>query len=419
MFIYEHFTGGSLTDKPSLPSVFSEAYAMLSALLKDFSYNAGCEPTVMFDKKLASLIEPLAAKNIMKVSSVGEHERVFMSALSQADAALLVAPETEGILPKMTQLAEDEGNATLLGSSSGAVKFASDKEKAIELARSSGVAVPRSITTSADENEATVNSLARDIGYPVVIKPNDGAGCEGVLAAKDRQDIERALKIAGRGRSKRRLLVQEYVRGTDASVSMLSSMAGNALPLSLNRQTVELRTPEGEDSTYSGGYTPFEHPMKSETFDCARKIIEAIKGSKGYTGIDFVLTDEKPVFMEVNARITTSYAGLYRVMVADGREGIAPAIIDAAADNSLPSQIAFRGIACYSKFKFKADLKVDRDMVDVLSNLEYVESPPFPNMEGGNEGFLVNVGKSLDEALTLRSRNEKKFEQIALKLQRR
>jgi predicted ATP-grasp superfamily ATP-dependent carboligase len=418
VLVYEYITGGGFADNSAFPPVLSEAYAMVSALLKDFSYNAGCEAVVMFDKKLAEVVEPLAAEKIAEVSSSGELDKVFRSILSQVDAALVVAPETNGVLSRMTEVAEDEGTPVLLGSSSSAVKCVSNKEKAVEVARSVGVAVPRSMATSADEGEATVHSLARDIGYPVVIKPNDGAGCDGVLVANDRQDLCRALKIVGRERSNRGLLLQEYVRGTDASVSILSSKSGHAIPLSLNRQMVELRSPKDRSSTYEGGYTPFEHPLKSEIYDCARRIVEAVKGLRGYVGIDFVLTDEKPIFMEVNARITTSYVGLSRVLLTDGREGVAPAIIDAATNDSLPSRIAFRGLAYYSKFKLKADLKVDRDMIEVLSNLEYVESPPFPNSEGGREGFLVNVGKSLDVASILKSSNEKKFEQIALKLEK-
>jgi predicted ATP-grasp superfamily ATP-dependent carboligase len=386
-------------------------------MLKDFSYNAGCEVVTLMDRRLAGAIEPLAAKNIAKISSSSEFDRAFRSTLSQVDAALIVAPETNGILFKMTKTAEERG-PILLGSSSDAVRLVADKEQAAVLAKSLGIRVPASLSTSADAEESEVHGLAQDIGYPVVIKPKDGAGSEGVFAIKDRRDLGMALRNLGGGGSRRKLLIQEYVKGVDASVSVLSSKNGHTIPLSLNRQLVELRSPDNQSSTYEGGYTPFDHQLRDKTFDCACRIVEAVKGLKGYVGIDFVLTDEEPVFMEVNARITTSYAGLSRVLVTDGREGAASAIIDAATSDNLPSRITFKGLAYYSKFKLKADLKVDRDMIDVLSNLEYVESPPFPYPEGGREGFLVSVGRSLDEASFLKSRNEKKFEGIALKLEK-
>jgi predicted ATP-grasp superfamily ATP-dependent carboligase len=385
-------------------------------MLKDFSYNAGCEVVTLMDRRLAGVIEPLAAKSIAKISSSSEFDRVFESTLSQVDAALVVAPETNGILFKMTETAEEKG-PILLGSSSDAVKLVADKEKAVEIARSLGICVPAASVISTDAEESEVHGLVRDIGYPVVIKPKEGAGSEGIFVVRDRRDLGMALRNLGEGGARRRLLIQEYVKGVDASVSVLSSKNG-AMPLSLNRQLVELRSPDNQSSTYGGGYTPFDHHLRDKAFDCARRIAEAVKGLIGYVGIDFVLTDEEPVFMEVNARITTSYAGLSRVLVTDGREGVASAIIDAATSDNLPSRIAFKGLAYYSKFRLKADLKVDRDMIDVLSNLEYVESPPFPYPEGSREGFLVNVGRSLDEASFLKSRNEKKFERIALKLEK-
>lgn len=182
----------------------------------------------------------------------------------------------------------------------------------------------------------------------------------------------------------------------------------------MNRQLIELKPPK-EVSTYRGGYTPFHHPLEREAFDHSRRIIESVEGLKGYVGIDFVLTEEKPVFMEVNARITTSYAGLYRILRTDGRKGVANAIIDAAMNDKLPSYVELNGYACYSKFNMKPDIRINKDMIDVLSNLEYVESPPLPENEGGMEAFLTGEGNSLDEALAAKSRNEKKFDMIARK----
>jgi predicted ATP-grasp superfamily ATP-dependent carboligase len=418
VLIFEFVTGGGFAESNALPPVLSEAYAMLSTLLKDFSYNAGCEAVTILDKRLAEVIEPLAAGSIMKVSSNDELERSLRSVLRQVDAALVVAPETDGILSRITGIVEDEQNRALLGSSSDAVNHVSDKGKAIELARSLGIPVPQTSTTTTDESEAVLNELARDIGFPVVIKPNNGAGSEGIFVVEDRQDLSKALKIMTRESPKRRMLIQEYVKGVDASVSVLTSGGGHTMPLSLNRQFVEVKSPRDGLSSYEGGYTPFEHPLEARTFECARRLTEAVSGLKGYVGIDFVLTEDGPTFMEVNARITTSYTGLSRVLLTDGREGVASAIIDCVRGNSLPSRVTFKGLACYSKFKLSPDLRVDRDMIDVLSNLEYVESPPFSMRGGEREAFLVNVGESLDEARAVKSRNEKKFRQIAAKLEK-
>jgi hypothetical protein len=414
VLIYEYISGGGFADHPSLPAISSEAYAMLSALLKDFSYNANCETFTALDRRIAQSIEPTTTGKLARIASNDELETSLRSALSEVDAALVVAPETDGILSRMTGIVEEVGNVVLLGSSSNSVRRFSDKKNAIALAKSAGVSVPETISVSVDEGETEMYDTARKIGFPVIVKPQDGAGAEGVFLVSNRDDLDSTLKIARGEKLGKRLLMQEYVKGIDASVSALVSKNGVPLPLSMNRQLIELKPPS-EASTYRGGYTPFHHPLEREAFDNSCKIIESVKGLRGYVGIDFVLTEEKPVFMEVNARITTSYAGLYRILRTDSRKGVANAITDAAMNDKLPSHVELNGYASYSKFKMKPDIKINKDMIDVLSNLEYVESPPLPENEGGMEAFLTGEGNSLDEALAAKSRNEKKFDMIARK----
>jgi hypothetical protein len=389
-----------------------EGYAMLNALSKDFSRNSNWEVVTILDKRLADNVTDLSSKKTMVVSSKSETETAFNSALREADAALVVAPETGGTLLKLTNEVENIGSAALLGSSSRAVGSVSNKEKAIRLAKSVGIPVPETVGMSADEEEEAIFRAAKDLGFPVVIKPQDGAGCNGVHVLNNRQDLSRALKTFDRDRAGRELILQEFVRGIDASVSVIISKSRHAMPLSMNRQLIKLRTPP-EQSSYEGGYTPFDHQSKVEAMEYSRKIAESVEGLKGYVGMDFVLTVEKPVFIELNARITTSYAGLYRVLRTDRGKGAANAIIDATLNDELPSRTEVSGYAYYSRLPLKQDIRVNKDMIDVLSNLEYVESPPLLEEVGSQEAFLVSEGNSLEEASEAKLLNEKKFDKIA------
>jgi predicted ATP-grasp superfamily ATP-dependent carboligase len=143
--------------------------------------------------------------------------------------------------------------------------------------------------------------------------------------------------------------------------------------------------------------------------------VSAVPGLKGYVGVDLVLTEDNPVFIEVNARITTSYTGLHRVLRVQGRKGVANAIINAAINGDLPSHVEAKGYAYYAKFLLKPDIRINKEMIEVLSNLEYVESPPLSERGGTKEAFLVSEGNSLNEALEAKSRNEKKLDKIARK----
>jgi predicted ATP-grasp superfamily ATP-dependent carboligase len=414
VLIYEYVTGGGFIDCPALPRITSEAYAMLNSLVRDFSQNAGCEVATVMEKRLAKHFRPSFASRISEISSRSELDNTLKSAFKEVDATLIVAPETDGVLESVTRVAEESGCAVLLGPGSNAVQHVSKKDEAVQIARSVGVAVPETTCISVDEDPRLAFRLARDIGLPIVVKPQEGAGSEGVFVIKSYEDLVEALKKMRSGNAKRKVLLQQHVRGTDASVNVVSSKSGHVVPLAMNRQLVRLRPPS-EVSSYEGGCTPFHNSLEHETLNEACRIVESVKGLKGYVGIDFVLTEEKPVFMEINARITTSYAGLHRILRTDSRKGAANAIIDAVMKDKLPSQVELNGYICYSKIIMKPDVKINKDTTDVLSNLEYVLSPPFPDNGEITEAFLTGEGNSPDEAMAAKSRNEKKLDRIARK----
>jgi hypothetical protein len=413
--IYEYFSGGGLAEQSTFPAVVGEGYAMLNALSKDFSRNSNWEVMTILDKRIAENVTDTSAKKTIMVSSKSETETAFNSTLREVDAALIVAPETDGTLFRLTSILENTGSTTLLGSSSRAIESSSSKEKATRLAKSLGVPVPETVSISAGEEEEAIFSAARTIGFPVVIKPHNGAGCEGVYVLNNRQDLDRALKSLGGDRRRTELVLQEFVRGIDASVSMIISKSRHAMPLCMNRQLIKLKTPE-EPSSYEGGYTSFDHSTKNEALEYSRRMAESLEGLRGYVGMDFVLTEKKPVFIELNARITTSYAGLYRVLRIDGKKGVSNAIVRAALNDELPSHVEVSGYVYYSKLLLKPDIRVNKDMIDVLSNLEYVESPPLLEEVERQEAFLASEGKSLEEASEAKLRNEKKFDSIARRL---
>ena len=88
-----------------------------------------------------------------------------------------------------------------------------------------------------------------------------------------------------------------------------------AIPISLNKQYVELK---GDKGTYIGGKLPYESKYKQEAFEIATKAVEAIDGLKGFVGVDLLINaDEKDVYsvylLEINSRFTTPYVGLNEI----------------------------------------------------------------------------------------------------------
>ena len=122
------------------------------------------------------------------------------------------------------------------------------------------------------------------------------------------------------------LIVQRYVEGTAASVSLLAGQ-GCVMPLTVNAQHISASFRLG----YRGGRTPLEHPLAERAATAAVLACGAFPGLRGYVGVDLVLTDNEAIVIEVNPRLTTAYLGVRAVL-----EQNVAALTLAACDGTLP-----------------------------------------------------------------------------------
>lgn len=233
----------------------------------------------------------------------GDYEEALTALARRCGAAVLVAPETGGTLERLTARLEVAG-VRLLGSSSAGVSVAADKGECARRFAAAGLPAPRTLRVAPGGAE----EAARRLGYPVVLKPVRGAGGEGVALARAPRDLGAALaaaRAAPDASPDGELLVQEYVPGTAASVSLLVGRAGSRA-LSLNLQDVR----PGIPFACGGTEARFTHPRVAEAVVLARRAAALIPGLLGHVGVDLVLGEAGCTVVEVNARLTTSYAGL-------------------------------------------------------------------------------------------------------------
>ena len=151
----------------------------------------------------------------------------------------------------------------------------------------------------------------------LIAKPRFGVDCDDIKIIASKRDIDDLEEIYGEGS---RFIVQPYIEGDVCSVCLISD-GKEALPISLNKQIVEIDENGGE---YLGGYVPYEHPLKDKVFDYAKKACEYVPGLKGFIGIDFIIEDDYIYLLEINSRFTTSYVGLQKIININ----IAKTIID-------------------------------------------------------------------------------------------
>jgi predicted ATP-grasp superfamily ATP-dependent carboligase len=234
----------------------------------------------------------------------GDPRAAFASLLGECEAALVIAPETGGELARLSAAVEAAG-VRLLGSRPAAVTAAGDKAECARRFLAAGLPAPRTQAVP----RAHLAAAAQAFGYPLVLKPRDGVGCEGVSLAAGPADLEQAQNILPNTAPDEPILLQSYLSGVHASVSLLA-VEGQARPLSLNGQKIE----PGAPFTYRGGVVPLEHRLAERTFEVAQAAAALIPGLQGYLGIDFVLTEQEAWVIEINPRLTTSYLGLRQVL---------------------------------------------------------------------------------------------------------
>lgn len=295
MFVHEFASGGGFAGLPIPEDLLQQGASMLRALSEDLA-SSGAHRLVTTRDSRVSLELPPRIEAIPVAE--GCHTDVFRALARAAEHAWIIAPESGDRLARLTVLASQLG-PRVIGSNPAAVRLVSDKLALARLLANWGVAAPR--TWPASQARVAV----REVGFPLVVKPRRGAGCEGVNLARDSAALAGILAVAAE--SVDEVVVQEYVPGCAASVSLLCA-DGRARPLSLNAQDVR----PGVPFSYLGGWVPLAHAAAAEALEASGRLCERIPGLRGYVGVDLILSPSHPhVFViEVNPRLTTSYIGL-------------------------------------------------------------------------------------------------------------
>jgi predicted ATP-grasp superfamily ATP-dependent carboligase len=400
ILLYEYASGGGYAGRSLQPSVLCEGYAMLRALTADFKA-AGHTVTSILDSRVAAFNAPLEADSSAQITSPDELKAAFSTAVDSAEATYIIAPETGGVLEEIVKKTERDGAASL-NCNSAAIYSVANKPVLLEQVKRLGVQVPKSLRIHVHETTDTIaKSVDEELGFPAIFKPTNSMSCSGLTFVKDVKQIEQAVAKISAASSAETFLAQELIHGKATSVSVYST-GQEALPVSLNQQTVTLAEPDSE-SSYDGGAVPFDSKLKAKAFSAAKKLVESVQGLRGYVGVDIILTDDAPVVIEVNPRLTTSYVGLRMV------SGFNPAevLVDSVLNQRLPGDCETFGYACFEKVKTQ---KPTTTQLQNAFGLAGVFSPPFPIANDAEALALVTAhGEEPQAAKARLERNKRRL----------
>lgn len=319
ILILEYITGGGMRRESIPPALAREGRQMRDALALDLLAVAGVELALPHDNRLAP---PPTDPRIEQIAIAANtpFNALWLNAIRRCDATWPIAPETGGLLERLCRDVEQAGKR-LLNCPSAAVRVAASKLATARRLAECGL--PAAHTVPLLEWKPTPNR-------PFVIKPDDGAGCEGARFIDDPARFDPP-------KDAEHWVAQDLLDGDSLSLSALFA-DGKARLLSCNRQQIK---------RHGGGFTLQGCRVNAvaDTDGRWQALTDAVARAMpmlwGYAGIDLILTAQGPVILEINPRLTTSYAGLRQAT----SENPAALTLALAQTGQLPPRRAYAGMA--------------------------------------------------------------------------
>jgi predicted ATP-grasp superfamily ATP-dependent carboligase len=295
VLVHEWVSGGGLAGSPMPASWAIEGCAMRRAIAREFA--ASTTPllrvVMTLDARLSDEPGPWTVARI----GVRDHAHRLTELAQAADFTLLIAPETSGILARLTRDLHQAGARTL-GSSTEAVALAGDKAQLAARLLSLGIDTPPVQTI------VPASGLPAEAEYPAVLKPSDGAG------SVDTFYLPSAGALPEDARALPSTLLQRFVPGLPMSACFLMTDAGRAWLVGMGIQRMARK---GGRFVYQGGTLPV---LRKRALPQVLRAVRAVPGLRGFVGVDFIWDagNQHATILELNPRPTTSCVGLCRLL---------------------------------------------------------------------------------------------------------
>jgi len=216
-----------------------------------------------------------------------------------------------GFLAENASFAElcEEVNIEFIGPTSEAISKMGTKDVARETMQRAGVPiVPGSDGIVADEVEGL--EVAKQIGFPVIIKATAGGGGKGIRVAKNEEELIKGIKItqkeAAAAFGNPGVYLEKYIEVfRHVEVQVLADKHGNTIHLGERDCSIQRRMQKLVEEAPSPALTP---AMRKEMGDAAVKAAEAVN-YRGAGTVEFIFDhiNQKFYFMEMNTRIQVEH----------------------------------------------------------------------------------------------------------------
>ncbi|MDA1474893.1 acetyl-CoA carboxylase biotin carboxylase subunit [Bacillus changyiensis] len=216
-----------------------------------------------------------------------------------------------GFLAENADFAElcEQVNVTFVGPTAEAISKMGTKDVARETMKAAGVPIVPGSKGIIEEIEDAV-SLARDIGYPVIIKATAGGGGKGIRIARTEEELINGIKItqqeAATAFGNPGVYIEKYIEDfRHVEIQVLADTHGNTIHLGERDCSIQRRLQKLLEETPSPA---LDEKIREQMGQAAVKAAEAVQ----YTGagtVEFIYDyrEQKFYFMEMNTRIQVEH----------------------------------------------------------------------------------------------------------------
>jgi tyramine---L-glutamate ligase len=292
IFVCEFITAGGFNHAELPQSLVHEGMLMRDVLLADLSQL----PYQVITTVDARLSIPKHCHTYASVQSDDDVWQVWEHAMHAADAVWLIAPETDGLLEKLTKLAV-KLQKIIIGCGLESIAVSTSKLATYQVLQKAGIIT---IPTYTPEN------WPKSVGTWIA-KPDDGAGCDATVCFDSAEALVNWININNKAASH---VIQPFQKGITASISCVMRN-GKAFVLSCNQQIIEINN---HQLSYHGSKLNAMCESYSSFEVIANKIAKTMPDLAGYVGVDVIVNDDKVIVVEINPRLTTSYCVLSKAI---------------------------------------------------------------------------------------------------------
>lgn len=215
-----------------------------------------------------------------------------------------------GFLSENADFAEqvEKSGFTFIGPSADTIRVMGDKVSAIEVMIKAGVpTVPGSDGPLTDDDERTLK-IAREIGFPVIIKAAAGGGGRGMRVVHDEADLIASVKITqteaqsffGSGV----VYLEKFLTNPrHVEIQVLGDGKGNAIHLGDRDCSLQRRHQKVIEEAPAPG---IPDAVRNEVLNTCIKACEQLK-YRGAGTLEFLYQDERFYFIEMNTRVQVEH----------------------------------------------------------------------------------------------------------------